>query len=88
MAKPRLDQFNHRVPAFVIEKAERLLREVRPLWHPRAHREDLVAALIDAATAEGAARALTAYNPKLGEALQELEGEDQGPSETVEPPKG
>jgi hypothetical protein len=74
MARKRhLPQLPASVPPFVIAKADRLLRQVRPLGHPRAHRQDLVGALIDAATARYAAKALTRYNPKLGEALADLE---------------
>ena len=62
-----------RVPQFVHDKLATLLRDVRPLGHPRARQEDLVGALIDAASATAAAEALTAYNPKLGQALNELE---------------
>ena len=36
--------------ADVIDKAENLLKGVRPLGHPRAARQDLVGALLDAAT--------------------------------------
>jgi len=53
----------------VIDKAAALLKEVGPLGHPRAARQDLVGALIDAADADYAAKALTDYNPKLGAAL-------------------
>lgn len=81
MAKPRFPQLPADVPPFVIAKAERLLREVGPLGHPRAFRQDLVGALIEAADAKYAAAALTAYNPKLGQALAELKRADAGPQE-------
>jgi hypothetical protein len=61
------------VPGFVVDKAERLRREVAVLGHPRAFREDIVGALVDAATAAQAAKALDAYNRKLGKALAESE---------------
>jgi hypothetical protein len=57
----------------VIEKAASLAKDVRPLGHPRAVQGDVVAALIDAATPETAAKALDIYNPKLGKALGELD---------------
>lgn len=80
MPRSQLPQLSPpRVPQFVIDKVERLLKQVGPLGHPRAVREDVVGALIDAATPERTAKALTAYNPKLGQALAELEQrEDQG----------
>ncbi len=61
------------VPQFVIDKAEALVRAVRPLGHPRATRQDVVGALLDAATPQSTKKALDAYNPKLGRALAELE---------------
>lgn len=64
-----------RVPQEIIEKAAALVRQVQPLGHPRAHQEDVVGALIDAATPESAAAALTSYNVKLGKALDELDTE-------------
>jgi hypothetical protein len=73
MAKPKLPQLPAEVPQFVLDKADTLLKAVRPLGHPRAYRQDLVGALIEAATPESAARALTGYNPKLGRALDELD---------------
>ncbi|MGZ4301028.1 MAG: hypothetical protein ACXVR9_02670 [Gaiellaceae bacterium] len=57
----------------VIGKAATLVKQVRPLGHPRAIQGDLIGALIDAATPETAAKALDGYNPKLGKALAELE---------------
>jgi hypothetical protein len=57
----------------VIEKAEQLLKQVRPLGHPRAAREDIVGALINAADPASLVKALDDYNPKLGKALEELE---------------
>jgi hypothetical protein len=65
-----------RVPQHVIEKAAALTKQVRPLGHPRAYQEDVIGALIDAAAPESAAAALTAYNPKLGQALAELDAAD------------
>jgi hypothetical protein len=65
-----------RVPQEVIEKAAALTREVRPLGHPRANQEDVVGALIDAATALTASEALFTYNVKLGKALAELDASD------------
>ena len=56
----------------VIDHADELTRAVRPLGHPRAKREDVIGALILAATAESAKAALDVYNPKLGAALNEL----------------
>lgn len=73
MAKPKLSQLPAEVPQFVIDKAEALLKAVGPLGHPRAFRQDLVGALLDAATPEQAASALTAYNPKLGAAIAAAE---------------
>jgi hypothetical protein len=73
MPKPKLPQLPAEVPQFVIDKAEALLKEIRPLGHPRAARQDLVGALIDAATAKQAADALATYNPKLGKAMNDLE---------------
>lgn len=68
-----------RVPQFVHDKLAALLKQVRPLGHPRALQEDLVGALIDSATPGQAARALTAYNPKLGKALGELDDGETSP---------
>jgi hypothetical protein len=62
-----------RVPQETIDKVAALTKQVRPLGHPRANQEDVVGALIDAATPEIAATALTAYNIKLGKALAKLE---------------
>jgi hypothetical protein len=70
--KPRLPSLPAEVPQFVIDRAEELVKEVRPLGHPRAARQDIVGALIDSATSEQVAAALTDYNPKLGAALAEL----------------
>jgi hypothetical protein len=67
-----------RVPQEIIDKAATLTKQVRPLGQPRANQEDIVGALIDVATPESAAAALTAYNVKLGKALDELDTE--GPS--------
>lgn len=61
------------MPQFVIDKAEKLVKQVGPLGHPRAARQDIVGALIDVATAATAARALDTYNPKLGKVLAEIE---------------
>ena len=72
-SKPQLPQLPAQVPQFVIDKAAALLKEVGPLGHPRAARQDLVGALIDAADADYAAKALTDYNPKLGAALAKAE---------------
>ena len=71
MAKTQLPQLP--VPDFVVEKAERLRKEVAVLGHPRAFREDIVGALVDAASAPQAAKALEAYNRKLGQALADIE---------------
>jgi hypothetical protein len=73
VAKPKFPQLPAEVPQFVIDKAEALLKAVGPLGHPRAFRQDLVGALLDAATPEQAAAALTGYNPKLGKAIAEAE---------------
>jgi hypothetical protein len=73
MAKPKVPQMPAEVPQFVIDKADALIKAVRPLGHPRAARQDRVGALVDAATAETASAALDAYNPKLGRALEELD---------------
>ena len=72
MPKPKLPQLPAEVPQFVIDKADAILKAVGPLGHPRAYRQDLVGALIDAATPESAAKALTAYNPKLGQEIAKL----------------
>ncbi len=72
MAK-KFKQLPAEVPPFVHAKAEALLREVGPLGHPRVYRQDLIGALIDAATPQYAAKALTRYNPKLGKELKALE---------------
>ena len=80
MPKRQLPQLPARVPQFVIDKAEQLLKGIQPLGHPRAHREDLIGALLDAATAASAARALNDYNPKLGKALQDLEANSAHPA--------
>jgi hypothetical protein len=61
-----------RVPQEIIDKVPDLVKAVAPLGHPRAHNEDVVGALIDAATPEATAQALTAYNLKLGKALAAL----------------
>jgi hypothetical protein len=55
-----------------------LLKAVRPLGHPRAKQEDIVGALIDAATPKATAKALNGYNPKLGQALDDLEKPSEG----------
>ncbi len=73
MAKPKLPQLPTEVPQFVIDKAEDLVKAVGPLGHPRAYRQDVVGALIDAATPESTAKALVGYNPKLGAVLAELQ---------------
>jgi hypothetical protein len=70
--RKRLPSLPAEVPQFVIDKAEALLKEVGPLGHPRAARQDIVGALIDAATGKQTAAALDAYNPKLGKALEDL----------------
>ena len=75
MSKPRLPQLPARVPQFVIDKAEQLRKDVGPLGQPRVHREDIVGALIYVATVAQTVKALEAYNPKLGEALNALEQE-------------
>jgi hypothetical protein len=75
MPKPKLSQLPAEVPQFVIDKAEALLKAVGPLGHPRAARQDIVGALLDAATPKQAADALSAYNPKLGKAIAEAAGE-------------
>jgi hypothetical protein len=78
MPKKQLRQLSGpRVPDFVHDKLAILVREVGPLGHPRALQEDVVGALIDAATSASAAKALTAYNPKLGQALNDLQAEDR-----------
>ena len=68
----RLPSLPAEVPQFVIDKAEDLLKGVRPLGHPRAARQDIVER-IDVATAQSTAKALDAYNLKLGNALAELD---------------
>ena len=76
MAKAQLPQISPaRVPQEIVEKAQRLTKDVRPLGHPRAMQEDVIGALVDAATPESTAAALTAYNFKLGKALQALDAE-------------
>lgn len=88
MAKSQLPQLSPpRVPQFVIDKAEQLTKDVRPLGHPRAAREDVLGALIHAATPQSAAKALTAYNPKLGQALADLEKAEEEKVEQGEPPE-
>lgn len=57
----------------VFDKAAWLAKEVRKHGHPRAVQGDVIGALIDDATPESAARALDAYNPKLGKALADLD---------------
>jgi hypothetical protein len=74
MAK-KFKQLPAEVPEFVHDKASDLLRDVGPLGHPRAFRQDLIGALIDAATADYAAKALTKYNPKLGAAIRRADAE-------------
>jgi hypothetical protein len=69
----RLPSLPAEVPQFVIDKAEDLVKQVGPLGHPRAARQDVIGALIDAATPKETAAALDVYNPKLGKALAELE---------------
>ncbi len=71
--KPRLPSLPAEVPQFVIDKAEELVKAVRPLGHPRAARQDIVGALIDSATPDEVAAALTVYNPKLGKALADID---------------
>lgn len=71
--QPSLRPLPADVPGFVVDKAEYLVKRVRPLGHPRAARQDVIAALIDAATPEDAAKALDAYNPKLGKVLASLD---------------
>ena len=71
--KPSLRSLPAEVPGFIVEKAEKLVKQVRPLGHPRAVRQDVIAALIDAATPEATSKALDAYNPKLGKVLSQLE---------------
>ena len=71
--RKRLPSLGAEVPQFVIDKAEKLVKQVGPLGHPRAARQDIVGALIDVATAATAARALDTYNPKLGKVLAEIE---------------
>ena len=61
------------VPQFVIDKADALVKAVRPYGHPRATRQDVIGALVDAATPADAALALEGYNPKLGQALEDLD---------------
>ena len=75
-AKSQLTQLNVRVTESVIEKIEQLLLGVKPLGHPRAVKEDIVGALIDAANAKQTAKALDSYNPKLGKVLAELEADE------------
>ena len=64
-----------RVIQEVIDKVGELTRAVRPFGHPRVRREDVVGALIYIATVEDTVRALNAYNPELGKALNAL-GDD------------
>lgn len=71
--KKRLPSLPAEVPQFVIDKAEELLKQVRPLGHPRAARQDIIGALIDAASPEETSAALSAYNLKLGKALADLD---------------
>lgn len=62
-----------RVPQETIDKVPKLVKSVGPLGYPRAHNEDVVGALIDAATPEYTADALRVYNLKLGKALAALD---------------
>lgn len=71
--RKRLPSLPAEVPQFVIDKADELVKAVRPLGHPRAVRQDIVAALIEVATPQSTAKALDAYNPRLGKALAELD---------------
>lgn len=74
MAKGELPTLSGaKVTKEVVEKAAALAKQVRPLGHPRAIQGDVIGALVDAATPESTARALDAYNPKLGKALAALE---------------
>ena len=61
------------VPEFVVKKADALVKAVGPLGHPRTVRGDVIGALVDAATPQQAAEALTRYNPKLGKELARLD---------------
>jgi hypothetical protein len=70
-------QIGARVPEFVHRKADDLTRDVRPLGKPRTTKDDLVGALINAATAASALKALNRYDPLLGQALNELDAERQ-----------
>lgn len=75
-AKPKKAQLPQltgpRVPQEIVDKVPSLVKAVGPLGFPRAHNEDVVGALIDAATPEYTADALRAYNVKLGQALASL----------------
>jgi hypothetical protein len=62
-----------RVPPFVHTKVKHLVGEIRYSRHPQATREDVIGALIDAATADSVAAALDSYNPKLGKARRDAE---------------
>jgi hypothetical protein len=73
--KPGLRSLPAEVPEFIVDKAEKLVKQVRPLGHPRAYRQDVIAALIDAASPETTAKALEAYNPKLGKVLHQMESD-------------
>jgi hypothetical protein len=64
-----------RMPQGVINKVGQLLRHAKLNGHPRAAQEDVVGALIDAATEDSVIEALGNYNDKLGKALVELEDE-------------
>jgi hypothetical protein len=62
-----------RVPQETIDKVPTLVKAVAPLGYPRVHNEDIVGALIDAATPAYTAEALRVYNVKLGQAIAALE---------------
>lgn len=85
MAEPKKSETRKELPTLsgpkviqeVIDKVPQLALDVRPLGHPRVYQGDVIGALIDAATPETTAAALTAYNIKLGKALAALDAEGE-----------
>ena len=71
--KPGFAQMPSDVPEFVVKKADALVKGLRPRGYPRTARQDIVGALIHAASVATTAKALDVYNPKLGQALNEAD---------------
>jgi hypothetical protein len=71
--KRQFRQLGARVPEFVHERVDELLRDVRPLGKPRATKDDLVGALINEASAKRVVQALNRYDRALGRAINDLE---------------